>query len=64
MTKLSFGLKFRVKCYHPEEEKSYECEPIEEDVVVDDYQGFRCPKCKHEIGLIIEQYYFEEDVEQ
>ena len=62
MTKHSnFGLKFKVYCFHPEESKSYECEPIEEDV--EDYQGFRCPKCKHEIGLVIEQVYMEEDEE-
>lgn len=60
------GIVFNVKCYHPETDTGdlskdsnwpTQCETIEGG---DDpeYQGYRCPKCGHEICVSIKQYLF------
>ena len=54
-SKNRFGIIFNVKCYHPKEEKEYQCKTIEG--TDPDYQGYCCPKCNHEICITFEQHY-------
>jgi DNA-directed RNA polymerase subunit RPC12/RpoP len=50
---------FNVKCYHPKEDKEYQCKTIEGNDP--EYQGYHCPRCHHEIMLEIKQYYLDEE---
>jgi DNA-directed RNA polymerase subunit RPC12/RpoP len=52
-----FGIVFNIKCYHPKEDKEYQCKTIEGND--SEYQGYRCPKCNHEICMTIKQYFFD-----
>jgi DNA-directed RNA polymerase subunit RPC12/RpoP len=54
-SKSKFGIVLNVKCYHPKEDKEYQCKTIEG--TDPEYQGYRCPKCNHEICITIEQHY-------
>ena len=55
--KKKLGIVFNVKCYHPKEDKEYQCKTI--DGTDPEYQGYRCTRCNHEIMLEIKQYYLD-----
>jgi len=52
------GVVFNIKCYHPKEDKEYQCEAI--TGTDPEYQGWQCPKCKHEIMMEVKQYYLNQ----
>lgn len=58
-TKRKLGIVFNLKCYHPKEDKEYQCKTIEESQL--EYQGYRCPKCGHEIWMQIQQHYLSSE---
>ena len=55
---LLLGVVFNIKCYHPREDKEYQCEAIKGDD--QEYQGWLCPKCHHEIMMEVKQHYLNQ----